>query len=104
MSKAGKVATATEQAVKEMQERYERLNTKKIEAGRDLKNAQENLAKLKQEALEKYQTDDLATLRQKLETMKLENEKKRQEYLTELNKIETELSAIEKQYQIENPK
>jgi hypothetical protein len=53
---------------------------------------------LKKEAREKYGTDDLNTLREKLDAMKAENEEKRMNYQAELDRIETELKSVEEKF------
>lgn len=76
-------------------EQFQRLNKRKIESERDLVNAQQNLDKLKQQALEEYGTDQLDELKAKLQQIKNENSRKRSEYYLSLEKIEAELTKIE---------
>ena len=86
------------QSIDELKKRYDTLNEKKIAAQTNLKSAQERLDELKKEAREKYSTDDLEELKKKLNDMKDENERKRAEYQTSLDKIEQELSKVESKY------
>ncbi|WP_298858666.1 hypothetical protein [uncultured Gimesia sp.] len=78
---------------------YQELNKRKIESERDLVNAEKNLDELKQQALSDYGTDNLDELKEKLEQIKTENERKRAEYHQTLGKIETELANIETEHQ-----
>ncbi len=100
----GDAATASEQSIEQLQARYQALNKRKIQAETHLQNAREQLAELKKQALEAYGTDDVEQLREQLQKMKAENEQKRQNYQTELNRIEGELSAVEQKFAgAENP-
>lgn len=87
-----------QQSIEQLQKRYETLNTKKIQAARDLEHATKNLEDLKSEAKEKYGTDDLDALREKLAVMTRENEEKRSKYQADLDRIETELADVERKY------
>ena len=96
MAKAKMETNPQEQTIEQLQERYGKLNTKKIEADRDLKHAVEHLDALKEEARKKFGTDDVNELRTKLNAMKAENDEKRKNYQAELDKIETDLAIVEK--------
>lgn len=89
------------QTIEELQKRYGALHKKQIEADTNLKNAEKQLASLQAEAREKYGTDDLAALRQKLANMKAENEAKRRDYQTKLDKIESDLAQVEEKFAAE---
>jgi hypothetical protein len=89
------------QSIEELQKRYSALNKKQIEADTNLKNAEKQLAALQAEAREKYGTDDLAALRQKLADMKAENETKRRDYQAKLDKIESDLTQVEEKFAAE---
>ena len=54
--------TAADQSIEVLQERYGKLNTRKIQAETNLENAHRQLETLKEEAREKYGTDDVETL------------------------------------------
>jgi chromosome segregation ATPase len=86
------------QSIEDLQERYQLLNTRKIQAETNLANAKKQLEQLQQEAREKYQTDDLAALREKLDTTKAENEEKRRDYQQQLDRIDREIVAVEKRF------
>ncbi len=66
-----------DQTIEQLQARYRDLHTKKIQADTNLENATNNLAALKEEARQKFGTDNVDELREKLEAMKAENEEKR---------------------------
>ncbi len=86
------------QDIKQLRERYEILKTKKITAEANLKTSSEHFEKLKEQARAEYGTDDLASLRAKLEEMTQENERKRAEYQQHLTAIETKLAEVEAQH------
>lgn len=87
------------QTIEDLTLRYTNLNAKKIQATTKLEAAQEQLETLKKEALEKYGTDNLEELKNKLNEMKNENETKRAAYQAALNKIEADLLEVENKYQ-----
>ncbi|TWT58667.1 hypothetical protein KOR42_20490 [Thalassoglobus neptunius] len=89
------MADTDQQTIEELQSRYQVLHEKKIATQTNLTNAQSELQKLKKEALEKYGTDDLEELRSKLEELTAENERKRRDYQTLLEGIETDLAKVE---------
>jgi chromosome segregation ATPase len=91
-------AAGGEQSIEHLQERFQKLNTKKIQAETNLENAKKQLQSLQQEALEKYQTADVAELRKKLDAMKRENEEKRRAYQADLDRIESDLAAVEQKF------
>lgn len=87
------------QSIESLTDRYNKLHTRKIEAETNLKTARKQLDRLKQEALEKYGTDDLDALKKKLAEMEAENEKKRARYQQSLDQIESRLKQVEEKYQ-----
>jgi hypothetical protein len=86
-----------------LQERYRDLHTKKIQADTNLENATKTLETLKEEARQKFGTDDVDELRRKLDAMKAENEEKRKNYQAELDRIETELATVEEKFASTEP-
>ena len=78
--------------------RYQKLHTQKIEAETNLKHALQQVEELKQQALEEFETDDIEQLKEKLDEMELENERKRSEYQTSLDKIEADLAGVQQKY------
>src|SRR5262245_1560510 len=86
------------QSIEELQKRYQKLNTRKIQAETNLENARMQLERLRKEAREKYGTDDVDELRNKLNQMTAENEEKRSKYQVELDGIERELEAVEQKF------
>src|SRR5262245_17621342 len=86
------------QSIEKLRERYDDLKTKRITAEANLQTSTEALEDLKQEARQKYGTDDLDALRAMLKAMKEENEKKRAAYQEHLKTIETKLDEIEAEH------
>lgn len=95
-TKAGR--SSGEQTIEELRKRYEKLHTRKIQAETNLENTENQLDALKNEALEKYGTDDVGKLREMLLAMKSENDAKRSRYQTELDRIESDLAAVERKF------
>jgi chromosome segregation ATPase len=87
------------QPIEVLQQRFQSLNTRKIQAETNLDNARKELERLQREARDKYGTDDVDELRRKLEQMKSDNEEKRRSYQSDLDRIESELSEIESRYE-----
>lgn len=87
------------QTIEQLQQRYEQLNTQKIQCKTKLDSALEQLEKLKRDAREKYGTDDVAALQNKLDQLKAENEQKRASYQAHLEQIESDLSRVEQNFQ-----
>ena len=87
------------QDIETLKQRHKKLERDKVTAEANCKTAEDQLQKLKDQALEKYHTDDLEKLKELLQKMKQENDQKRMEYQKHLDEIETKLQAIEKQYQ-----
>src|SRR5438552_19183619 len=86
------------QSIESLRQRYDTLNTKKIQAETQLESAKTRLNELKQEAREKFDTDDVDELQRKLELMENENEEKRAKYQADLDQIERELKAVEQKF------
>ena len=61
-------------------------------------HARQQLDRLKQEAREKYGTDDVVELGKKLDAMRNENELKRSKYQADLDRIERDLAAAEEKF------
>ena len=78
--------------------RYDALNKKKIQAETNHEAAENRLKELKEQALRDYGTDSLDALKQKLDELKAENERKRAEYQAHLETIESKLADVEKQH------
>jgi len=86
------------QSIEQLQERYQDLQKRKIQAETQKSGAEERLEELKKEAREKYDTDDVGELKSKLEQMKAENEKKRAKYQADLDKIDEGLRQVESKF------
>jgi chromosome segregation ATPase len=98
MEKPKPIEGSEKQSIEQLQRRYNDLNNKKIRADADLDNAKKELERLKKEARQKYQTDDVAKLEKLLAQMKSDNEEKRKAYQTQLDTIESELAEVEKKF------
>ena len=88
----------SQQSIEELQKRYETLNTRKIQAEANRDNAKKRLEELQQQARERYGTCDVDELKEKLATMRQENEKQRNDYQRTLEKIEGDLEAVEEKF------
>ena len=97
------VAANGQQTIEQLQERFKKLDKQKIQAETTLKLARDQLESLQKDAREKYGTDDLTELQAKLEAMQAENEQKRAAYQTDLERIESELAAVEQRFAAANP-
>ncbi len=87
-----------EQNIEELQKRFTDLNTRKIQAETNLENSRKQLELHKEQAREKYGTDNVDELRKQLDDMKAENERKRREYQESLDKIEEDLSKVDEKF------
>ena len=86
------------QSIEELQERYSKLDRDRTVAQTELKAAQKQLEALRQEARDAFGTDDPDKLAEQLETMRRENRESRERYQKQLDRIEDELAAVEKQH------
>ena len=93
-----RTTNSDEQSIEELQSRYSDLNTRKIQAETNLKNAQKQLKQLKQQAIKEYGTDDVEELRKQLDELKTENKRKREEYQASLDEIEQKLAKVDEDY------
>lgn len=93
-------AAVGQQTIEVLQQRYQQLRDKKIQAETHFGNAQKQLDELKQQAREKYGTDDVAELEQMLARMRTENEQRRGQYQAELDRIEGNLADVEQQFSL----
>ncbi|HEX4793252.1 MAG TPA: hypothetical protein VH370_05645 [Humisphaera sp.] len=86
------------QNIEELRARYQELSNKRIEAGANLKTANQNLEQLKEEARRLWGTDDVPDLEKKLAAMREENERKRVEYQQHLETIEAQLKEVDEKF------
>ena len=91
-------ADNAKQAFEQLKARYDKLNRLKIQAETNLEAARRQLEELKAQAKTEYGTDDIDLLKAKLVEMTSENEQKRAAYQTSLDRIETDLKAVEEKY------
>jgi esterase/lipase len=87
-----------QQDIEKLRKRYADLNKQKITAEANLATSTRTLENLKKEAMEKYESDDIESLRNKLKEMKEENERKREGYQKHLTEIEAQLADVEAQH------
>ncbi len=87
------------QDIHTLKRRYDELNKKKIRAETEKASSERRLAELQRKARDRYGTDDLDALREKLEAMKVENERRRREYQEHLDGIEAKLQEVEAAHQ-----
>ena len=86
------------QSIEELRARHQELSNKRIEAGANLKTADQTLEQLKDEARRLWGTDDVHDLERKLAAMREENERKRTEYQQHLETIETQLREVDEKF------
>jgi chaperonin cofactor prefoldin len=89
---------AGEQTIEQLQQRYQELNRKKIQSETQRDSATTRLEELKAHAREKYGTDDVAKLQEKLAEIITENARKRAKYQEDLDKIEKGLADVEAKF------
>lgn len=98
MARKTETATAELQTIEELQARYNSLHTRKIQAETKLEDAEKQLEQLKRDARERYGTDDVDQLREMLQKMKDENDAKRRSYQQDLDRLESDLAKVEKDF------
>ena len=86
------------QTLEELQARFQSLSDEKIKVETQREHAQQELQKIKAEALEQFGSDDLKTLRDRLAKMKKNNEQRRIDYQKKLDQIEQKLVEIDEQF------
>lgn len=89
---------AGEQTIEQLQQRYQELNRKKIQAETQRDTATTRLNELKSQAQEKYGTDDVAKLQEQLAAIISENAQKKAKYQADLDNIEKGLAAVEAKF------
>lgn len=90
--------TKTSLDIEQLKKKHKELEKQKTTAEANLKTATDQLEALKEEAKQKYETDDLDQLRRRLAEMKESNEKKRADYQKHLEEIEIRLAQVEKEF------
>jgi hypothetical protein len=86
---------AVEQQLEILKKAYNDLHTKKITTEANIKNLEDNLAKLRAAAEKDYGTSDLEKLQEILETRRRENEAKVAQYEQHVKEIQENLAAAE---------
>ena len=87
-----------QETIEQLQERHATFNKQQIRVQAQLEEAQKRLAELNQRAKAEFGPDDVEQLREKLETMKRENEQKRAEYQSSLDQIDAKLKEVETEF------
>jgi predicted transcriptional regulator len=90
--------SAGAQSIEQLQQRYQELNRKKIQSETQRDSATTRLDELKAHAREKYGTDDVSKLQEKLAEIINENTRKRAKYQEDLDKIEKGLAEVEAKF------
>jgi hypothetical protein len=93
----GKAKTTTLD-IEQLKRKHKELERQKTTAEANLRTATEHLDAIKAEARQKYGTDDLDALRNRLAEMKQSNETKRAEYQKHLEEIEVRLAQVEREF------
>jgi hypothetical protein len=83
------------QAIEVLARRHRELETRRIQAERDVEHYAKLLEEEKGRARAQFGTDDLAELEAMLARMREENLRRRREYEAHLDEIEASLQAIE---------
>lgn len=104
-SKAGEPAAEAvsprDQAVQEklevLKKDYRELDTRKIQTETNIKNLEQELERLREQAQKNYGTSDLEELKRLLEKRRLENERLVAEYEEHIRGIKDRLAAIDNQ-------
>ena len=81
--------------IEALKKRHKELEHQKVTSEANFKTATEQLEAVKKEALDKYGTDEIDQLRNKLLEMKDQNERTRAQYQKHLEEIETRLAQVE---------
>jgi chromosome segregation ATPase len=98
MNRSSPEKTTEQQAIEELQSRYDQLSHERTRIGTQRETAQKQLETLQSRAVKEFGTADLEELEKQLQAMKLENEKKRAEYQASLERVERDLSEIETKF------
>jgi hypothetical protein len=90
------------QTIEELQERYSVLDHKRSTNQALLSKHESDLKKLKKQALNEFETDDLEELKTKLAALKEENARKQRDYQKLLEEVEGKLEAVEADHSTAN--
>src|SRR3954453_17514848 len=81
--------------IESLKREHARLDQERRNAQANLNAAQNQLDQLRTDARKEYGTDDLDLLREKLQQMKSENERKRADYQAHLEGVRAKLGEVE---------
>jgi predicted nucleic acid-binding Zn-ribbon protein len=91
-------STVSQLSIEQLQQKYDELNRRKIQAETRHRDASDQLQTLRSQALATWGTDELDELKLKLVKMQEENESRRAKYQADLQSIEAKLQAIDQKY------
>lgn len=86
---------AVQEKLEVLKKEYNALHTQKITTEANIKNLEENLARLRAAAEKEFGTSDLQALQQILEDRRRENEARVAQYEQHIREIKSNLAAIE---------
>ena len=86
---------AVQEKLEALKKEYTALHTQKITTEANIKNLEEQLARLRAAAEKEFGTSDLAALQQILEERRRENEARVARYEQHIQEIKTNLAAID---------
>ena len=86
---------AVQEKLEALKKEYTALHTQKITTEANIKNLEEQLARLRAAAEQEFGTSDLAALQQILEERRRENEARVARYEQHIQEIKTNLAAID---------
>ena len=92
---SGTNETSEEERINTLVQRRQKLLNQKAIAGDRLETARSSLQRAKEEAREKYGTDDPDELARLLESRRAENETKISKFAEDLQKVEDKLASID---------
>lgn len=95
--------SAGQQSIEQLQSRYQKLHTLKIQSETNLQHVQQRLESLRADARRQFGTDDVDQLRRRLAALVAENESKRSAYQADLDRIEADLAAVEQRFNAADP-
>ena len=86
------------QTLEALQARFQSLSDEKIKVATQREHAQQELQKVKADALEQFGSDDLKTLKARLAEMKKNNEQRLIDYQKQLDQVEQKLVEIDEKF------
>ena len=81
--------------IEELAKRYQQLSNAQVRAQTNLENAEKHLAELEADAKKQFGSSDVEDLKQQLNEIETENQKRKLEYEKHLVSIESKLAEVE---------